>query len=91
MAKTPEQKYTNEQYEDAGYFEMDDEHTHNEYKVVTTRKEHTCISVDGVHPIPKGSRAIRETAIHCDAGRVSCYLCLPCCDKWLDTIHGESE
>lgn len=80
------QKYTDKQYEDSGYFEGDDLISHEEYKVVTTRKPHTCMNVDKQHEIKVGTRAVRETAIDSDIGRVSCYVCCECLDKWLDEI-----
>jgi len=85
------QKYTDEQYLNIEYFEGDDEHTHNEYKIIKkTRKEHTCVTIHkDTHPIPVGSKAIRETAIHIDNGRVSCYLCIDCANDYLEEIYPE--
>jgi len=74
------------------YFSGDEEYSHQEFKVVTTRKEHTCVTIHkDFHPIPKGTRALRERAIHPDDGRVSCYLCLDCCNDYLEEIYGEDD
>jgi len=39
----------------------------------------------------KGQKAVKETAIHCDSGWVSCYICLPCIETWLEEIGEELE
>ena len=56
-------------------------------KIVTTRKEHMCISPEGrePHTIDVGSRAWRETAI-VDNEFSSCYVCLDCLDKWINYL-----
>ena len=83
-------KYTDEQYLNFEYFEGDDEHTNLAQVIVTTRKEHQCSTIfKEPHIIPPGTRAILETAIHVDDGRVSNYLCLDCADEYLDEIYDE--
>lgn len=83
------QKYTDKEYLDAEYFEPDEEITNHAMKIVTTRTEHECSSVFVGHPhvIPPNTKAILETAIHADDGRVSNYLCLSCADQWLDHVR----
>lgn len=83
-------KYTEQQYLDAmeGYFGPDEETSHHQVKLVKTRKDHQCMGVDHHHNgeiavIPAGMMAVCETAIHVDMGRVSCYVCIPCADKWV--------
>lgn len=90
------QKYSDEQYlEQApdGYFGIDEEHSHHAVKMVTTRTPHQCSGTAETerHDLPPGTRAIYESSIHVDAGRVSNYLCLPCADTWLDDVHGNEE
>lgn len=83
-------KYTDEQYIEFEYWGPDDEHSHNEQKIVTVRKEQTCMSIFAdPHPIPPGTRAIRENAIHVDRGRESCYMCLDHADEYIEELYGE--
>ena len=83
-------KYTEEEYINAGYFEVDDVTSNQNYKVVKVRKAHHCVGLETPdHTINVGERALRETAIVEDAGFQTCYVCLPCVDKWLDEINGE--
>lgn len=84
-------KFTKEQYEDAmsSYFGVDEETSHNVINLIRTRTNHECMGIDHEgEDIPAGSMAIREKAIHVDEGRVSCYICLPCADLWVDEIYG---
>lgn len=81
-------KYTDAQYAEFEYFQDDDIITHQAQKLVTTRKEHECSSIfSDPHLIQIGEKAIRETAIDADIGRVSNYICLKCCDEYLDEVH----
>jgi hypothetical protein len=84
-------KYTEKQYLEAGesYFEGDDETSNHTFKLVKTRKEHICAGVahKGSNTIPVGSKSLCERAIHCDDGRVSCYICLECLDEWCAAIY----
>lgn len=83
-------KYTKEQYIEGmyGYFGPDEETSHEEMTLVKTRVEHQCMGIEheGDDEISAGNYMICEKAIHCDSGRVSCYVCLPCADKWLDVL-----
>lgn len=45
------------------------------------------VDPDGECSINAGDFAIRETAIQVGTGRVSCYVCLPCADKWVEEIE----
>ena len=76
------QKYADKHYIDSGYFEPDDETSNNTEKLVKVRKEHECMGLETPsHTIKKGDKAVKETAIHCDLGWVSSYVCLPCIDR----------
>lgn len=85
-------RFTKEQYEQAmqGYFGPDEDISNEETKLVKVRKEHECMGVDpdGECSINAGDFAIRETAIQAGTGRVSCYVCLPCADKWVEEVEG---
>ena len=86
------QKYSDRQYVDMEYFVDDETISNHSQKIVTTRKEHTCTSIyRDPHPIPSGSQALCESAIDVDRGRVSNYLCLPCCDEYLEERYDEDE
>jgi hypothetical protein len=80
--------YTDQQYLD-GINELfgddGDEVRCYQKQIVKTRKEHPCMNLDTAHPIPVGSRAVRESAI-VDGSRCSSYTCLPCIEKWLRQI-----
>lgn len=76
-------KFTDAQYLNFEYFSDDEDTKNHQQKIVTTRKEHQCSSVwSEPHSLPKGSRAILETAIHSEMGRVSNYICLDCADEY---------
>lgn len=80
-------KFTREQYEDMNYWGGYEGMSHEQQKVVKTRKPHQCMTVGDCknnEQIPVGSLAICETAIDADLGRVSCYLCLECADDYLE-------
>lgn len=83
-------KYTKEQYLEAmcGYFGLDDEISNEETTLVKTRTEHRCVGIehDRNNLILAGNYMICQKAIHCDLGRVSCYVCLPCADKWVEVL-----
>lgn len=57
-------------------------------RVLKTRKPHDCFSfVDGgLHPIPKGTMAICETAI-VDGSWGTYYTCLECADEYLQAEY----
>lgn len=55
--------------------------------IVTVRKEHHCPTCE--KPIPIGARAYKETAL-VDEQWCSAWTCLPCVDKWVRVIRGES-
>lgn len=80
-------RFTKEQYVSAmqDYFCPCEEISHTVARIVKVRKEHECMGIDtdGHCEIKSGDYAIRETAIHFDSGRVSCYVCLSCADKWV--------
>lgn len=89
-------KYTKEQYLEGmqGYFSPDEEVSNEVVTLVKTRKPHDCMGVDPDESclgIKTGDMAICEKAIHVDLGRVSCYICLPCADKWLAEIYPDDE
>jgi hypothetical protein len=86
MTLNGQQKYSDEQYLDGGYFSSSEDETHYTIRLVQkTRKPHQCSSLyRDAHELPTGVKALHETAILSDNGRVSNYLCLPCADMWLD-------
>ena len=58
--------------------------------MVTTRREHVCISADcDQHPIPPGTRARYESAL-VEGKWGSCYMCVGCLDAWLDEIDPQT-
>ncbi len=78
-------QFTESEYLEAmeGCFGSEEEVTHCKYSFIKkTRKEHECLgsgtAEDHTETIQVGSPAIRESAIHTDLGRVSCYVCIPC-------------
>jgi len=82
-------KFSSDQYISGmqGYFGGDESISHEKWTVVKTRKPHECMGVSHIgSDIPAMDVALRETAIEVDLGRVSCYVCLPCCDDWLEEI-----
>jgi hypothetical protein len=88
-------KYTKEQYISTmqGYFGPDEDSSNNVMSLVRVRVAHECMGVDkdDDHGIEIGDMAVREVAIHRELGRVSCYICLPCADKWLDELEVNTE
>lgn len=87
-------RFTKEQYVSAmqGYFGPDEEIFDKVITLVKVRKDHECMGVDpdGDCEIKSGDFAICEKAIHVDFGRVSCYICLSCADKWVHEIEGRT-
>ncbi len=81
-------KYQISDYEETEFFGADEDLLNHKQKVVKVRKEHTCFSCQ--KEIPKGEQALRETGF-LDEGPVSSYMCISCCDKWLNVINGEEE
>ncbi len=80
---------TDDEYLGADYFAVGEDIRNYAKKIVTTRKPHTCASLDGQHEIPIGSRAICESGIDPDSGRVSCHICLDCVGKFIDEMEGD--
>jgi len=77
----------------SGYFAPDEETSNEHIALVKTRKEHQCMGSDHHHRgeiamIPIGVVAVRQTAINVDMGRVSCYVCMECADKWTRKVFG---
>lgn len=81
-------KYPISEYEETEFYPPDEEIVNHRQKVVKVRKPHKCCNCQA--EIQKGENAIRETGYMYD-GPVSCYICISCCDKWLDEINGEAE
>jgi len=80
---------TDNEYLQGPYYEPDDEVSNVAYRLVTTRKKHECVSTayGQSHEIDAGTRAIYQTGIHVDDGRVSCYLCLACAGRCLNEME----
>lgn len=86
---TTTRKYTDKEYEEFEYFCDDDLIVSQGQKIVKTRTPHKCVTMFPIHEIAVGSKAVRESAIDPDMGRVSNYICLDCADKLLDKFHDE--
>lgn len=83
-----ELKYTKEQYETGGYFDgdMDTEIVKEEYKLVKIRKDHHCVGgCDKI--IHKGDHALSCKALFQEEGWKTCYMCIDCCNEWLDELY----
>lgn len=84
--------YTDEQYlsgVDSLFDDGEAEIRSYQRKIVVTRKEHPCMAAEVVnkdpHPIPKGSRVVRESAI-VDGTWGTSYACFDCIKVWLNKI-----
>lgn len=57
--------------------------------IVKTRKPHTCIPPIGeLHDIKAGEMAFRESAF-VDGKASSNYICIPCLDKYIESVTYE--
>lgn len=61
---------------------MDGSESNFTEKVVQIRKSHKCCICE--REIPKGEKMLMQRAIVEDMGWRSCYICLPCIEKWLE-------
>jgi hypothetical protein len=80
------QKHDNDTYLDFDPFEgdRDVDIRCQKIKIVKTKKEHQCYSVEGdSHLIKPGSLVRFESAL-VDNEFKSYWLCLPCIDEWID-------
>lgn len=80
--------HTDKQYLDLDVGSYDDFPAEVECRktaLVVTRKEHLCFGFGrgGQHKIPTGTRVIKESG-KCEGDFRTCYLCLPCADRWLE-------
>jgi hypothetical protein len=76
--------YTDQQYLDADMYEDGDADIRAyKKKIVTTRKVQQCAT--GQHAIQPHSRAVQESAL-VEGEWGTAHTCLPCIDKWLDSI-----
>ena len=85
-------KYSEEMYIDSQIFsgDMDGSESNFSEKMVKTRKTHNCCICE--KEIPKGTKMIMQSTIVQDIGWCSCYICLPCIEKWLEEsgqVEGE--
>lgn len=71
-------------YEETEWFPPDESESCLSQKLLKTRVDHSC---SFQHIIKKGDYALRQLAVVEDQGWKSCYICIPCMDKWLDE-HG---
>ena len=81
-------KYSIEDYEETEFFSDDEEIINQKQKVVKVRKPHKCCTCE--NEILKGEHALRETGF-IDNRPVSSYLCIACCDEWLDELNEHEE
>lgn len=83
-------KYDKDLYADCGFFDgdMDCEYVDEKRKLVKCRKPHKCAGedycTDCKKEIQKGDYAVCYSAIFPGEGRKSCYVCIPCIEKWLE-------
>lgn len=77
-------KYPEEMYIDSQICARDMDGSENNFteKVVKSRKSHKCCICE--REIPKGEKILMQRAIVEDMGWHSCYICLPCIEKWLE-------
>ena len=81
-------KYKPEDYIDCGFYPGDEDIQNHTEKVVKCRKPHQCVTCQ--KQIEIGEYALAESGFM-DGEPVRSYTCLPCIDKWLDEINGDSE
>lgn len=77
-------KYPEEMYIDSQIFAGDMDGSENIFteKVVKNRKSHKCCVCE--KEFSKGEKMLMQRAIVEDMGWRSCYICLPCIEKWLE-------
>ena len=77
-------KYPEEMYIDSQIFsgDMDGSESNFSEKIVKVRKKHMCSICE--KQILEGTKALRQQAIIEGNGWCSCYICLPCIEKWLE-------
>lgn len=77
-------KYAEEMYLDSQIFagDMDGSESNFSEKIVKIRKEHTCCVCES--EMPKGTKMLSQRTVVQDLGWCSCYICLPCIEKWLE-------
>lgn len=77
-------KYPEEMYKDSQIFagDMDGSESNFTEKVVKIRKTHKCGVCE--KEFSKGEKMLMQKAIAEDMGWRSCYICLPCIEKWLE-------
>ena len=77
-------KYPEEMYIDSQIFagDMDGSESNFEEKIVKTRKPHKCCVCE--KEFPSGEKMLMQKAVVDDMGWCSCYICLPCIEKWLE-------
>lgn len=77
-------KYSEEMYIGSQIFagDMDGSESNFTEKVVKIRKPHKCCVCE--KEFPKGEKMLIQRAVVKDMGWCSCYICLPCIEKWLE-------
>ena len=77
-------KYPEEMYIGSQIFAGDMDGSENNFteKVVKSRKSHKCCVCE--KEFSKGEKMLMQRAIVEDMGWRSCYICLPCVEKWLE-------
>lgn len=77
-------KYPEEMYKDSQIFagDMDESESNFTEKVVKIRKTHKCCVCE--KEIQTGEKMLMQKAVVEDMGWRSCYICLPCIEKWLE-------
>lgn len=75
-------KYPEEKYIGSQIFAGDESEINFTEKVVKIRKLHECCICG--KEVSKGEKMLIQRAIVEDMGWCSCYICLPCIEKWLE-------
>ena len=76
-------KYPKELYEETEFYPPDEEISNSQQKIVKTRKEHECSECRQL--IPAGAHALHESCFW--DGPKHTYLCIQCCEEWMDEIY----
>lgn len=77
-------KYPDEMYIGSQIFsgDMDGSESNFSEKIVKIRKPHKCCVCE--NEMLKGEKMVRQQAVVECEGWCSCYICLPCIEKWLE-------
>jgi hypothetical protein len=80
----PPLRYKEEEYLNTGIYGEDEDIQLVQVKLVVCRTKHTCPECGRI--IQPQERALSERGFERGGGPVSCYTCIPCMEKWMDTL-----